>query len=141
MKDIIIKEQIFNSSIDSVWQAITVAEEISIWLEPTNFKAIKGFQYVINAKAGDCPPIVGEVIEASPYTLVYSWVIEANPVRTIVKWVLEEVEGGTKVHLEHSGISSYSGEDVIAMFESFSGGWERCFNGIATHLQIETNAG
>ncbi len=141
MKDAIIKEQIFNGPIDTVWQAITVAEEMSIWLEPTNFKAIKGFRYVINAKANDCPPIVGEVIEADPYTLVYSWIIEANPVRTLVKWVLEEVEGGTKVYLEHSGIANYSGEDAIAMFESFSGGWEKCFNGITKHLQIETNAG
>lgn len=141
MNDVISKEQVFNNPIGQVWKAITTAEGMSIWLEPTNFKAIKGFQYVINAKANDCPPIVGEVLEADPYTRVYSWVIEANPVRTIVKWILEEVGGGTKIYLEHSGIAGYTGEDAIAMFNSFSGGWERCFDGITKLLQTEINAG
>ena len=141
MNNVISKEQMFNSPIDVVWKAISTAEEMSIWLEPTNFKAVKGFKYVIKAKANDCPPIVGEVLEANPYTLVYSWIIEANPIETIVKWVLEEVEGGTKIYLEHSGIAGYTGEDAIAMFNSFSGGWERCFNGILKHLQAEINAG
>lgn len=141
MNDVISKEQVFNNPIEVVWNAITKAEEMSVWLEPTNFQAVKGFKYVINAKAGDCPPIVGEVLEADPYTLVYSWIIEANPVETIVKWVLEEVEGGTKIYLEHSGIAGYAGDDVIAMFNSFSGGWERCFDGITKLLQTEINAG
>ena len=50
-------------------------------------------------------------------------------------------EIGTKLNLEHSGISNYAGETAIAMFESFKGGWDNCISGLTAFLKEEVNAG
>ena len=42
---------------------------------------------------------------------------------------------GTKLHLEHSGIANYPGDDAIKMFESFSGGWQGCVNQLQDYLK------
>lgn len=141
MKDIISKEQLFNHPIQKVWDAITNQEQISTWFIPATFKAEKGFQYTFNASGGECSPIRGEVLEATPYTLVYSWIVTENPMETIVKWVLEEVEGGTKLYLEHAGISKYQGETAVEMFQSFNGGWDHCLTGLTGYLKDLVHAG
>lgn len=141
MKDIISKEQLFNHPIQKVWDAITDQEKISTWFIPATFKAEKGYQYTFNASGGECSPIRGEVLEATPYTLIYSWIVTENPMNTIVKWVLEEVDGGTKLYLEHSGISKYEGETAVEMFGSFNGGWDNCLKGLTGYLKDIVHAG
>ena len=49
MKDVIKKEHVFNHPIDKVWDAISRAEEISIWFIKADFKAEKGYQYTFTA--------------------------------------------------------------------------------------------
>ncbi len=141
MKDVIRKEQIFNHSIESVWNAITKQEEISSWFIKADFRAEKGYQYTFNSDGENCSSIKGEIKEASPYTLVYTWIVTENPVETTVKWVLEEVETGTKLSLEHSGISQYKGETAITMFDSFNGGWNNCVSSLITYLKQAVHAG
>ncbi|EZH75566.1 hypothetical protein ATO12_01925 [Aquimarina atlantica] len=141
MKDVIIKERILNHPIDKVWNAITNAKEISTWFIEADFKAEKGYQYTFNASGGECSPIKGEVKRANPYTLVYSWIVTENPLETTVKWVLEEVEEGTKLYLEHSGISGYKGETAVEMFNSFNGGWDNCISGLTDYLKQMIHAG
>ena len=123
MKDVIKKEQLFNHSIDAIWNAITKAEEISTWF-------IKG-----------CLTITGEVKKSNPYTLIYTWIVENTTAETTVSWKLEPVENGTKLYLEHSGISNYAGETAIAMFDSFNGGWDNCINELSNYLKELVNAG
>lgn len=141
MKDIISKEQLFNHPIQKVWEAITDQDQISTWFIPAKFKAEKGYQYTFNGAGGECSPIRGEVLEATPYTLIYSWVVTENPMNTTVKWILEEVDGGTKLYLEHSGISNYEGETAIEMFGSFNGGWDNCLKGLTGYLKDIVHAG
>ncbi|WP_299211229.1 SRPBCC domain-containing protein [uncultured Dokdonia sp.] len=141
MKDIISKEQLFNHPIQKVWEAITHQDQISTWFISANFKAEKGYQYTFNTSGDDCSPIHGEVLEATPYTLIYSWIVTENPIHTILKWVLEEVDGGTKLYLEHSGISKYEGETAVEMFESFYGGWDNCLKGLTDYLKEVIHAG
>jgi len=141
MKDVIKKEQLFNHPIDAIWNAITKSEEISTWFLKADFKAEKGYQYVFNSSSKDCSPIVGEVISADPYTLIYTWIVENTTTKTTVSWKLEPAEGGTKLYLEHSGISNYEGDTAVAMFESFNGGWENCINSLSNYLIELVNAG
>jgi len=141
MKDVIIKEHLFNHDIDKVWNAITKAEEISTWFLSADFKPEKGYQYRFVSKDEHCSPIIGEIKEANPYKLVYTWIVEEVPTTTTVSWVLETVAKGTKLTLEHSGISNYAGETAVAMFESFNGGWDNCLNGLTSYLKAEVNAG
>lgn len=135
MTDIIIKEQLFPHSIQSVWQAITQEDRISTWFLPANFKAEKGFRYTFNGSSADCSPITGEVIEATPYRLQYTWIVTEHPTKTLVTWTLEEVDGSTKVYLEHSGISKYKGKTAVDMFKSFNGGWDNCLSQLNQYLK------
>ena len=142
MNDLIRKERTFDQPIERVWNAITKAEEISEWFLLADFKAQKGYQYTLRSKDNSCPPIVGEVLNADPYTLAYTWLEEGKPTSTLVTWTLASTEnGGTQLLLEHSGIANYKGENVVKMFELFSGGWDNCLNGLTNFFNSEVHAG
>lgn len=143
MNDTIKKEVTFNHPIDKVWNAISKAEEISTWFIKADFRAEKGYKYVFTSEPNEkgCTTISGEVKNASPYLLIYTWVVADTKVETTVKWELETTGNGTKLVLEHSGISNYEGETAIAMFESFNGGWDNCINGLTDYLKNLVNAG
>lgn len=135
MNDIITKKETINHPIDKVWNAISRAEEISTWFIKADFKAEVGTPYTFTAsEENGCINITGEVKEANPYTLVYTWIVENTDVETTVKWVLEAQGEATKLYLEHTGISNYPGESAIKMFESFSGGWTGCVNQLQEYL-------
>jgi len=136
MKDVILKEHVFNHTIDRVWKAITKEEEISTWFIKADFKAEKGYKYTFEAgEDKGCLNITGEVKEADPYTLIYTWEVENTNVVTTVKWVLEPINDKTKLYLEHSGISHYQGETAVTMFNSFDGGWDNCVNELLKFLE------
>lgn len=142
MKDVIIKEKILNHSIDKVWDAISRQEEISSWFIKADFRAEPGYRYTFTAgEEQGCTQITGVVKEADPYTLIYTWVVQDTETETMVKWALEEINGQTKLLLEHSGISNYPGETAITMFGHFGKGWENCFNLLTGYLSKEVHAG
>jgi len=121
---------------------ISKAEEISTWFIKADFKPEKGYQYTFTAsEEKGCITINGEIKHANPYTLVYTWIVENTNVETTVKWELETTENGTKLYLEHSGISNYAGETAVAMFNSFNGGWDNCITELTTYLKDLVNAG
>lgn len=141
--DVIKKEALFNHPIDKVWDAISKAEEISTWFIKADFKAETGYQYTFTSEPNEkgCTTISGTVKAASPYTLIYTWIVANTKVETTVKWELETTKNGTKLVLEHSGISNYAGETAVAMFESFNGGWDNCISELTNYLKAEVNAG
>lgn len=141
MKDVISKEQLINHPIDKVWNAISKAEEISTWFIQADFIAEVGQPYTFTATEDKgCMKVTGVIKEATPYTLIYTWIVENTNVETTVKWVLENQGGKTKLYLEHSGISNYPGESAIKMFESFSGGWTSCVEQLQDHLTKSLHA-
>ncbi|WP_343487812.1 SRPBCC domain-containing protein [Allomuricauda sp. d1] len=141
MKDTITKEYFFNHSIDKVWNAISREEEISSWFIKANFKAEKGYRYTFKAdEEHGCTQITGEVKEANPYTLIYTWVVEGTKAVTTVTWRLEQIDGKTKLNLQHSGISNYAGETAVSMFNSFSAGWDNCAEELTKFLNREVHA-
>ncbi|MEX0315593.1 MAG: SRPBCC domain-containing protein [Allomuricauda sp.] len=142
MKDVIIKEHVFAHPIQKVWNAISVAEEISTWFIKADFKAEKGYRYTFtSSEEHGCTNITGEVRSAQPYTLIYTWVVENTTIETVVKWDLEETETGTKLYLEHSGISNYPGDSAITYFNNYSGGWDNCITELTSFLNQEVHAG
>ncbi|WP_323787098.1 SRPBCC domain-containing protein [Psychroserpens sp.] len=136
MKDSITKEKVFNHPIDKVWNAISKGEEISTWFIKADFKPEKGYNYTFTASEDKgCLTITGEVKQSNPYVLEYTWIVENTNVETTVTWTLTPTNNGTKLHLEHSGISNYAGDSAIAMFESFNGGWDGCINQLIDYLK------
>lgn len=140
MQDSISKEHYFAHPIDKVWRAITLAEEISTWFIKADFKAEKGYQYTFEAsEEQDCTEITGQVKEAEPYTLIYTWILQDTTVETVVKWQLQESDSGTKLYLEHSGISGYEGDTAISLFKNYSGGWQACVEELTKYLAQEVH--
>ncbi|MEW7278113.1 SRPBCC domain-containing protein [Aquimarina sp. 2201CG1-2-11] len=141
MKDVIKKEHSFNHSIDTVWNAITKQEEISTWFIQADFKAEPGYKYTFTAsEEQNCTQITGEVKQATPYTLIYTWIVGDTKVETTVKWELEKTASGTKLSLEHSGISNYEGETAVKMFNHFNGGWDNCVSELSEYLKQPIHA-
>ena len=135
MKDSIVKEHLFNHPIRKVWDAISKAEEISTWFIQADFKATPGYKYTFTSPPeNNCTQITGEVKSADPFILIYTWVVQDTNTETTVKWVLKEVDEGTQLYLEHSGISGYPGDTAVQMFNSFNGGWDNCVNGLSNYL-------
>ncbi len=143
MNDIISKEHIFSHPIDKVWSAITKEEEISSWFIKADFKAKPGYRYTFTApEEQNCTQITGEVKKANPYILIYTWVVANTDTETTVKWELEKTEeGGTRLYLEHSGISNYPGDTAVNMFNSFNGGWDNCVSELKEYLKQIVHAG
>lgn len=132
MNDLIRKQYQFSQPISKVWKAISNAEDISAWFIRADFKAVVGYQYTFTHEK---TTIKGEVLTALPVTtLVYTWRIEGTDVVTTVSWKLEENKEGTRLTLEHSGISQYPGDTAVLMFNNFKGGWDSCVNNLDTFL-------
>ncbi len=138
MKDVLIKQKSFDQSIDKVWKAISEGDEISKWFIQADFKPEVGYKYTFTASEEHGGTVVkGTVLEATPYTLKYSWVVGDSPIETAVLWKLERNSNQTKLILEHSGISKFGGETAIEMFNHFSGGWDACIEGLTQYFANE----
>lgn len=140
MKDALKKEKTFTHSIDKVWKAISEGAEISKWFIQADFKPEVGYEYTFTAAEEHGGTIIkGKVLAATPYNLKYTWRVGEVPVDTTVSWLLEESADGTKLTLEHSGISSYPEESATEMLGHFDKGWDLCVTELVTYLNDETN--
>lgn len=132
LQDSVVKQHQFKHPIQQVWNAISVASEISTWFIQADFEARVGYRYTFRHEE---TVITGEVLTANPvHELVYTWVISGTEAVTTVSWNLEEHDGGTLLTLEHSGISRYPGDTAVVMFENFSSGWAICFRDLEKYL-------
>ena len=132
------KERFYPHSINAVWSAISVQEQLSKWFVNADFKAEVGYQYTFTRGENT---ITGEVLDVQPpHLLTYTWVIGDPNVITTVKWELQEVDGGTLVIIDHTGISGYASDQIAAAtFNHFNHGWEDCTNRLAKHLQQDVH--
>lgn len=133
-QDSIVKEVSFNNDIDSVWNAISKQEEIEQWFVNADFKAEPGYAYTFTSKGEDCSQINGVVKSATPYHLAYTWVVQGTTIETLVEWKLEKIESGTKLTIEHTGISKYEESMAAQLFEGFSKGWIKCVSDLTSYL-------
>lgn len=142
MKDVITKEHVFQHPIGKVWDAISKAEEISTWFIKADFKAEKGYRCTFSAtEEQGCTQITGEVKSADPYTLIYTWIVQNTDTETTVKWDLKEVPEGTKLYLEHSGISKYPEDSAVSFFTNFDKGWDNCIMELHSFISKKVHAG
>ena len=138
MKDTLVKEIMFHHPIEKVWQSITEGSEISKWFISADFKAEVGYKYTFTAtEEHGSTTISGTVLEANPYTLKYTWKTGDASVETTVLWQLESNGTGTKLILEHTGISKIGGEAAIEAFNHFSMGWDACLSVLPNYLNEE----
>ena len=100
---------------DAVWHAITDPKAIAAWLMPNDFVPQVGRRF--SMKREPPPPLPHGTVECEvlvlepPSRMVWSWIHNKGDDPGRVEFRLQEVEGGTRLTLSHTGeIDALTGE-------------------------------
>jgi uncharacterized protein YndB with AHSA1/START domain len=146
MKKDINHEWIFEQSPAEVWEYLTQADLIALWLMPNDFKLELGHEFKLHTKPMPDLQLNGifhcKVLAIEPLKkLSYSWKGGLGngifTLDTICEWVLESYGAGTKLQLKHSGF----GENNNDIFIGMKGGWLKKVEKMlhAMHTKMEAN--
>ena len=88
---------------ERVWQALTDAKALSLWLMPTTFKPLIGFRFRFDGlNRGKKSTVEGVVLESeAAKKLSYTWDDGEDDAPGVVSWTLQPKDGGTQLTLEH----------------------------------------
>ena len=157
------KEVFYPHPPEKVWRVITDSSALAKWLMENDFEPRVGckFTFYNRSLPGIDTNIRCEVIEiVRPQRLVYTWQDCMMSQPSIVSWTLKEVEGGTKLRLEHrvketaftsmrkplysqslqnQFISYTQPSNSLILTSYFNGGWEEKLCAQLPEVLIETN--
>ena len=125
---------------ESVWEYLTNAELMELWLMKNNFQPIVGHEFQFRTNPHPDVDFGGvfycKVLEIVPFKkLSYSW--KCGPgdgtitIDSIVNWKLESKDGGTELFLEHNNFVIM---ENLGLFNSMIDGWLRNIHKIADRL-------
>ncbi|MGB7241552.1 MAG: SRPBCC domain-containing protein [Sulfitobacter sp.] len=106
-----------------VWEYLTEPEKLAIWFHKPQTPLVEGDYEMFGTESGD-KLMWGKVLVADPFErLEYTFSIApmGNKSST-VKWRLQEVAGGTRLSLEHSGLPQ--GADAFGLTLALDKGWD-----------------
>ena len=127
----------------AVWEFLTNAELMELWLMRSDFKPIEGHEFKFVSKPVpqlDFDGIVYcKVLEIVPFkNLSYSWKLGPGDgtinVDSIVRWELIEKDNGTELFLVHGDFTVLENTGV---FEAMNKGWLDNINKIAERLNTQ----
>jgi len=126
----ITKTVFFSASRETVWKYLTDKDKLGEWFHPATKNLAAGQEYELTGQNHDGTSnkiCWGEVETFNPPAeLVYSFTVgPLGGQMTKVRWVLEEVGGGTRLTLEHSGLET-SG-DAYGIVMALDNGWDQHF--------------
>ena len=142
MQNEIKHEWIYEQSPSEVWEYLTQAELIALWLMPNNFKLELGQEFQLTTKPMPALELDGvfhcKVLAIVPLqNLTYSWKGGSGDghfaLDTIVEWTLEPFGNGTKLKLTHSGFSQNNNDIFIGMKD----GWLTKIKQMLTAISVE----
>jgi uncharacterized protein YndB with AHSA1/START domain len=137
-------EWTYAQSPKEVWEYLTRAELIALWLMPNDFKPIDGYEFQFKTKPIPNLDLDGifhcKVLEIVPFQkLTYSWKGGSGnglfTLDTIVEWTLEKYGNGTKLFLKQSGFK----EANLSIFTAMTNGWQSNIQKMITHLNATHN--
>ena len=129
----IVVDEVFPHPPEAIWKVLTTGALIGRWLmAPTGFEPVKGRQFTYKTTAAGAwdGVIHCQVLEAiENERLVYSWkgghegnVGYGAPLDTVVTFALSRVQGGTRLHLVHSGFVSPRNDSALT---TMGAGWKK----------------
>jgi uncharacterized protein YndB with AHSA1/START domain len=135
----------FQHSPEVVWEYLTNAELLTLWLMRNDFQPIPGHDFQFRTNPIPSLNFDGicycKVLEIVPFKkLSYSW--KGGPgdgsinLDTLVVWKLEPKETGTELSLEHSGFSEI---ENIAIYNGMTDGWLKNLHKMADRINTATN--
>lgn len=145
----IVVDEVFPHAPATIWKTLTTGTLVGRWLnmEPVGFEAVVGNRFTYQTTpAGEWDgKIRCEVLDVEPGArFAYSWRggHEANAgygsrLDTIVTFTLEEVDGGTRLRVVHSGFVLPRNDTA---YRNMSGGWTQVVGriGMVTGEQAST---
>ena len=114
---------------EQVWEYLTKAELMALWLMPNDFLPILGHEFTFRIKAIPAREFDGiiycKVLEMAPFKkLSYSWALGPGDGRitmdSTVVWQLLPKENGTELILDHTSIKEV---ENIALWNGMRIGW------------------
>lgn len=142
MKKEIKHEWIYEQSPNEVWEYLTQAELIALWLMPNNFKLEIGHEFQFTTKPMPALNLDGimhcKVLEILPLQkLTYTWKGGSGDgiytLDTLVEWSLEPFKNGTKLKLKHSGFKENNTDIFIGMTD----GWLKLVEKMISQLSTK----
>jgi len=130
MSDTSIMKTIFlNADAETVWAFLTDKDKLAEWFHAADSDLEEGREYALAGQADDgtsAKKCWGSVLEAKrPEKLVYTFTIEPfSGAMTTVTWLLAEASGGTRLTLEHDGISEAAGAAALPLLMALDAGWD-----------------
>ena len=121
----------FEHPVEKVWEYLTNPELIARWLMENDLRPEAGCKFMFRTKGSMDMLFDGnvycEVLEIIPFqSLVYSWKFGPGDGRievdSVVTWTLIPKDGGTELHLLHSGID---GERNSLAYQIMNTGWDK----------------
>ncbi len=137
-------EWIYAQSPNEVWEYLTQAELIALWLMPNNFMPIPGHEFQFQTKPIPRFDLDGifhcKVLEIVPFQkLIYSW--KGGPgngsftLVTVVEWTLEKYGKGTKLFLKQSGFKEFN----LSIYTGMTEGWQLNIQKMINHLNTKND--
>ena len=112
----------------AVWAFLTEVEKVKIWFHRYDANLENGRDYKIFGQDSGKELGHGTVTKADPHDhLEYTFAI--GPMQgksSTVKWTLEDVTGGTRLNLEHSGLSDT--DEGFGLVLALDKGWDEHLN-------------
>ena len=124
------QEVLINASPEKVWTTVASVAGIKQWLGPSTYEPRQGSKIDFNVSHdGGKYYMFGEVVTFNPPTeLAFTWTEQpvggdAWPAATLVTITLTPENGGTRVHLVHSGFENLPADIAEEQFKSYEHGW------------------
>ncbi|MBV1897167.1 MAG: SRPBCC domain-containing protein [Rhodobacteraceae bacterium] len=120
-----IQKSIFlNATPEQVWDYLTEPEMMGIWFHKPKTPLREGEKLeMFGAESGD--KLIWGVVNVArkPEYLEYTFTIKPmGDATSLVKWTLEEVPGGTRLSLQHSGLPQ--GAEAFGLTLALDKGWD-----------------
>ena len=127
MDQSLVFERTYHASIQKVWEAITVKEEMKKWyFDLDEFKPEPGFEFEFTAGATNDKQYrhLCKVTEVFPEKkLTYSWRYDGYPGNSSVTFELFEKGNDTLLKLTHAGLESFPASNPDFARSNFIQGW------------------
>jgi|SRR6185437_670936 len=139
-----IKHQLFfRHPPSAVWEYLTNAELMELWLMKNDFKPVAGHEFTF--RIGPKPSldfdgiVYCKVLEIVPYKkLSYSWKLGPGDgtinVDSVVRWELQPKDNGTELLLDHGDFVVMKN---LALFNGMQTGWLKNMQKIAENLDAK----
>ncbi len=124
MTEVTIRKNILlRASPQQVWAFLTQPDKLAIWFHRPNAPLLDGAYEMIGADSGE-RFMWGDVQVAEPFSRL-EYTFEIGPIAgaaSLVKWTLTEIDAGTRLSLEHSGLPQ--GAEAFDLSLALDKGWE-----------------